>query len=265
MLSLMDWYNTARSNAYFEKTFKDRSHYFTIDVRPLPDFTPDKVVWLCFSGFLKPKIDLKSPWGVHNLFPKEGKVYVITGPDAIAGFTPHDSVEGMQRLEAIVARLAREHSDRRLSIFSASAGTYPGFYFANKYKASRLIALSPGPRMGEGIYTSSFSAVLREKCIEAGFLGPADYDRVIARFNQENNLENLPCGDDLMIFGAAQDLVILNWGTKEIAEKCKAAGKDPRFENYALLDHTSLGAWLGFLNMVGLNPYRLRGDIASTK
>jgi len=118
MLSLMDRYNTARSNAYFEKTFKDRTNYFTIDLNPLPDFTSDRVLWLCFTG------------------------------------------------------------------------------------------------------------------------------------------------DDLIIFGAAQDLVILNWGTKEIAAKCKAAGKHPTFVNYRLLDHISLGAWLGFQNMVGLNPYRLKGDTA---
>jgi hypothetical protein len=265
MLSLMDRYNTARSNAYFEKTFKDRTNYFTIDLNPLPDFTTDRVLWLCFTGFLKPQIDLKTAWGVHNLFPKEGKVYVINGPDAIAGFTPHDSVEGMQKLEPIVERIVHENSYRKLNIFSASAGTYPGFYFANRHKANRLIALSPGPRMGEGIYTSSFSTVLKRKCIEAGFPTAADYDRVIARYNQEHNMNNLPFGDDLIIFGAAQDLVILNWGTKEIAAKCKAVGKNPTFVNYQLLDHISLGAWLGFQNMVGLNPYRLTGDTAPAR
>ena len=122
MLSLVDRFNTARSNAYFEKTFSDRSQYFTIEVQPLPDFSVDKVIWLCFTGFLKPEIDLKSAWGVHNLFPKQGKVFVINGPDAIAGFTPHDSAAGMQKLDAVVARLRYEHPDRQLNIFSVSAG-----------------------------------------------------------------------------------------------------------------------------------------------
>jgi hypothetical protein len=60
-----------------------------------------------------------------------------------------------------------------------------------------------------------------------------------------------------MIFGGRLDDVIRNSGTRELVAMCRKAGKDPRFKNYWFFDHTMLGAWLGGMNKLGLDPYCL--------
>jgi hypothetical protein len=164
----------------------------------------------------------------------------------------------MQLLDAVIRKIIGEHSDFRLNVFGISAGTYPAFYFANTYRAARLIAIAPGPRMGQGIYTSIFSRTLRRRCIQNGFRTWEAYDKVIARFNHENNVANLPEGENLMIFGGRCDRVIRNIGTREIVSICRRAGKNPIFRNYPLLDHITLGAWIAGMNKLGFDPYRLK-------
>ena len=252
------------SQAAMRDAIANTALYEEISLEPLTQFTAEEVLWICFPGFLDAKWDLHNPFGVHNFFPKQGKVVIVNGPMAIAGTTPAQSIRSMERLTHIVSELVRNHSSSALRIFSTSAGTYPGFYFANLFQAQKLIAVAPGPRMGQGIYTSAFSSPLRDTCIRNGFPTWLEYDDAIAKYNQENNIINLPFDDNLMIFGGKQDKVILNYGTIEIAELCRKAGKNPRFVNLPLLDHYGLGAWLSIQNLLGRDPYRLRSTDRSS-
>jgi hypothetical protein len=259
MLTLLDWAKERTVNNFFKETFHDRSNYHSIQVPPCWNASSHKELWICFPGFLNLEMSLNRWLGARHILPARGKVYAIKGPDAIAGFTPYDSIEAMRRLEIIVGDIVQRHQAFIINIFSISAGTYPGFYFANKHNASRLIAVSPGPRMGEGIYTSRYSVSLKNLCIEGGFPNAKAYDAIIAPYNQENNIANLPTESNLMIFGGQCDRVILNRGTQEIVEICSRAGKKPLFKNYPLFDHTMLGLWLAGMNRLGLDPYQLKG------
>jgi hypothetical protein len=111
--------------------------------------------------------------------------------------------------------------------------------------------------MGQGIYTSILSRELKRRSQEAGFATWQDYDRIISPYNQENNVANLPDGRDLLIFGSRLDRVIRNHGTRELVSIVRKSGRSPTFRNYWLFDHTSLGAWLGGMNKLGFDPYRL--------
>lgn len=261
MLGLFDLFGRPSALKYFQDHVNDRSVYFDIDVSNPIEFTKDLQLWLAFSGFLKPELNVDRFFNIHHLFPKWGTLILINGPDAIAGYHPEDSVEAMRRLERCVRSLVGRYKNFKLNIFSISAGTYPGFYFANTLQANRLIAIAPGPRMGEGIYTSIFSRPIRDAAIAAGYPTAASYDEVINRYNQEANISCLPMGVNLQIYGGRCDHVIRNWGTREIANACHVSGKHPLFVNYSLFDHTSLGGWLAIKNAFGRNPYRLpEGD-----
>lgn len=265
MFGLSDSLGVRTSNEMFQSGFLDRSEYFRITPHKPIIRDATKVLWLCFPGFLKPRLDLANDWGDHNLFPKQGTAIVITGPDAIAGYTPQDTVEGMERLTAEVQNILDRYKGFELRVFSISAGTFPGFYFANTYRAASLVAVAPGPRMGEGIYTSVFSKTLREFCVDAGYPTAKSYDDVISKYNQENNVEHLPPDGRTIIFGARCDRVIRNWGTVEIVRRCVAARKSPTFYNYSMLGHRSLGMWLAVKNKLGYDPYFAAQEALSCK
>jgi hypothetical protein len=258
MLSFFDRFKVKAANELFERAYYDRDWYRSIRVEPPLYASYHREMWICFPGFFDFRIDLSRAWGAHNILPKKGIVYLINGPYSIAGFTPQESIDSIQRLANVVDELVTKHPAHTLNIFSISAGTYPGFYFANTRRANRLIAIAPGPRMGQGIYTSIFSQTLKRRCIESGYPTWREYDAVIAECNQENNLQNLPSGNNLMIFGGLCDRVIQNSGTREIVTLCRIKQLNPSFSNYWLFDHTALGAWLGGLNKIGLDPYLLR-------
>jgi hypothetical protein len=268
MFGSLDYAKASEANGIFTKVRQTPElvgDYRAISIEPVINASSHKELWLCFPGFFRFKIELNKPWGVHNFLPKKGKMYLINGPLAIAGFTPHESIEAMKNLEAHILPIIDAHKDYALNIFSVSAGTYPGFYFANKFRAKRLIAVAPGPRMGQGIYTSIFSKALKKFAREAGFPTWREYDKVIADYNQEHNVANLPSGKNLLIFGARCDRVIRNSGAREIVRICRKAGKEPTFRNYWFFGHTALGVWLGGINKLGFDPYRLnvKGSVAA--
>jgi hypothetical protein len=256
MLTLSDRIRAKRVARLVRAGFGRRATYKKIEVQHLA-VTEEKVAWICFPGFLNINLDPADSWGAQNILPKQGSVYLLNGPLAVAGFTPFESIEAMEQLSGQVDAIISQLSGYTINVFCYSAGTYPGFYFANKYAAKKLVAIAPGARMGQGIYTNPYTKFLREKCIEAGFPDWKSYDAVIRAYNQESNLANLPSGENLLIFGSRCDYVIKNYGTKEIVALCRAAGKNPTFRNYFLFDHSSLAMWLGFKNKIGLNPYRL--------
>lgn len=265
MFGILDFLKVSQANSLFVKTHGDPEllrDYKAISVEFILNASPHRELWLCFPGFFRFKIELNKAWGVHNFLPKKGKVYLINGPLALAGFTPHESIEAIKELETHLLPIIDAHPDHSLNIFSVSAGTYPGFYFANKFGAKRLIAVAPGPRMGQGIYTSIFSRTLKKFAQQAGFRTWHDYDAIIAPYNQEHNVANLPTGDNLMVFGARFDRVIRNSGAREIVSICRKAGKQPTFRNYWFFGHTALGIWLGGMNKLGFDPYRLNGKDA---
>ncbi|MBI1308616.1 MAG: hypothetical protein GC129_01985 [Proteobacteria bacterium] len=258
MFGLLDHFSAHGPNA--RSWFKNSYNLKYWDITTKAVLRPDceNELWLCFPGFLTFDIVLHQAWAAHNLLPMQGHVFLINGPFSLAGLTPDDSIRAMEMLDEVVQKILLQYPNHKLNIFCFSAGTYPGFYFANKYKAARLVALSPGHRMGEGIYSSIFGDFIKKEAVEAGFPTASSYDTVIAPYNQENNLANLPSGANLLIFAARCDLVIRNWGTRKIVNLCKAAGKQPTFKNYNMLDHVSLAMWLGFCNKLGLNPYHIR-------
>jgi hypothetical protein len=246
MFGILDFLKVSQANSLFARVHENPEllrDYKAISVEPILNASLHRELWLCFPGFFRFKIELNTPWGVHNFLPKKGKVYLINGPLAVAGFTPNESIEAIKELESQVLPIIEAHPDHSLNIFSVSAGTYPGFYFANKFRAKRLIAVAPGPRMGQGIYTSIFSRTLKQCAQQAGYLTWQDYDAIIAPYNQEHNVASLPSGDDLLIFGARFDRVIRNSGAREIVRICRKAGKRPRFRNYWFFGHTAAVAF----------------------
>ncbi len=206
-------------------------------------------------AFLRVKASTENDWGVHNILPKQGTVQVFNGPYAIAGVTPAQTIAALERLNEAVHKVAARHPGKQIRVFAISAGTLPGFLFANRLRASRLVAVAPGPRMGQGIYTSIFSADLAERCRQAGYATWQDYDRELAGYNHMDNIANLPEGSEFRIFASRFDPVIKYSGTRELVELCQSKGKHPLVKAYWLHGHTSLGAWLGFLNKTGQQPY----------
>jgi len=257
MFTISDRMRAKRVARLVRAGFERRTTYKKISVEHYI-VDEEKTAWICFPGFMTVTLDSTDPWGPHNILPKQGQVFLINGPLSIAGFTPLESIEAMEHLTEIVDNIVSGLAGFAINVFCFSAGTYPGFYFANRVHAAKFIAIAPGPRMGQGIYTNPFTKFLKDRCIEADFPDWKSYDSVISVYNQENNLTNIPNGKSLLIFGSRCDYVIKNYGTREIVDLCRKAGKNPTFRNYLFFDHSTLAMWLGFKNKIGLDPYRLR-------
>ncbi|MBT5095996.1 MAG: hypothetical protein HOM21_17210, partial [Halobacteriovoraceae bacterium] len=210
--------------------------------------------WLIFSGWNMPHRKTE----LLGFLPKNGKVMVYAGPMSIVGKTPMESKEAMDGLEKDIEKTLSflGMDSRNLNVLGFSAGTYPAFYFANKYRAKKFVAISPGGRMGEGMFKSEIAQECRRWAEKLGF-SPESFDEILKDYNQENNLKKLPM-NQIQIFGGWFDRYVRNGDTRKLVKKIKNVGKNPVFKNYLMLDHISLIMWLGFKNRLGLDPYQLK-------
>lgn len=239
-----------------KKELEDQKQYqhFTKKVVRRADGTTDKsCVWICFPGWNMPIARAES----LGFLPDEGTKIIYQGPMSIIGLNPKQTEESLYRLKHdIEVTLKREGLENiPVKIFGFSAGTLSAFWIANQMKASKLIAVSTGYRLGEGIFNSLITIEAQKVMSKAGWNRVA-YDDRVAPFNQENNIENLPEGE-VTIFAGKHDTYVPHEHSAIMYEKLLAAGKNPKFHSYDLLDHVSIIIYLGYLNKMGKDPYGL--------
>lgn len=209
-------------------------------------YSDAKILWICFSG-VGSKIELDdSSWGAHHLLPKEGLVYSIWCPLSICGRLPEDVIRSMDMLEEQVERLVTKNPEKEVRVFGYSAGTLPAFYFANKYGAKELVVLAPGCSMGRAIFAMDVLHPCKIYAMWHGYTRET-YDREIAKYNQENNLDRL-MNTNITILAGLFDRILPYRGTKELIELMRIKWIPFRLTVYKMFDHVSLGMMCGFWN-----------------
>lgn len=276
------WYSKLKFNDIVKDMIYPKNGKITFTDKFKVQFQENKKckgIWLCFPGWTDDKVVLKNqkvvakPHNVSitfNLIPKCRLAIIYHGPISIAGRTPYEAIHSIhliakdidKRLEEASKKLGitKREVKEQLNVFCFSAGTLPGFYFANKYKAKKLVAMAPGPGMGKGIFTSEGSKPLKRKVMENGYKTYEEYDKILDKhkINQMQNMDNLPSGKNLIIFGGKCDKFILfNEGTKIVIDELIRKGKNPTTKIYKFFDHGSLALWIGFRNIKGKDPYEI--------
>ncbi len=256
MLKILDVIYLGMNLPSLKKEVEDQETYqsFTKKVVRSDD---DSCVWICFPGWNMP-VDRAESVG---FLPNQGTKIIYQGPMSVIGLSPKQTEDSLERLKNdILITLDREGLfNKPIKIFGFSAGTLPAFWLANHLSAAKLIAVSTGYRLGEGIFNSLITLETKKALSKAGWNKNA-YDTRVAPFNQENNIENLPVGE-VTIFAGKHDTYVPHEHSVIMFEKLKAAGKNPKFQSFDLLDHVSIALYLGWLNKNGKDPYELEESI----
>ena len=252
MLKILDVIYLGMNFTSLKKEVEDQNVYSRFEKKVVRG--SKECVWICFPGWNMP---ITRAEGIGFL-PDEGTKIIYQGPMSIIGLTPQQTEESLERLKHdIQVTLRREGLQNiPLKIFGFSAGTLAAFWLANHLKASKLIAISTGYRLGEGIFNSLITLEAKNVLNKGGWNKVA-YDDRVAPYNQENNIENLPSGE-VTIFAGKHDTYVPHEHSVIMFEKLKAAGKDPKFHSFDFLDHVSIVLYLGYLNKKGKDPYGLK-------
>lgn len=251
MLKILDFLYLGMNLPNLKKEVEDMEEYTRFRKKVVRG-TKD-CVWICFPGWNMPIERAES----IGFLPNKGTKIIYQGPMSIIGLNPEQTKESLEKLKYDIEVTLRREGLKNIpvKIFGFSAGTLPAFWLANSLKVSKLIAVSTGYRLGEGIYNSLITIEAQKVMNKAGWNRVA-YDDRVAPFNQENNIENLPCGD-ISIFAGKHDTYVPHEHSVFMYEKLKAAGKEPYFQSFDLLDHVSIILYLGYLNRKGKDPYGL--------
>ncbi len=251
MFKILDYIYLGMNLTTLKKDVEDEGLYTQFSKKVIKG--DDSCVWICFPGWNMP---IDRALGIGFL-PNEGTQIIYQGPMSIIGLTPKQTEESLLNLKKDVEMTLKEEGLDKLplKVFGFSAGTLASFWLANQMKASEIITVAPGYRLGEGIYNSLITLETRKKLHEAGW-NKVSYDERVAEYNQENNIDNLPIGK-VMVFAGKHDTYVPHDHSLVLVKKLEKAGKKPKFYSYDHLDHVSIALYLGWLNKRGRDPYNL--------
>lgn len=252
MLKILDAIYLGMNLTTLKKDVEDQEAYQKFEKKVI--YSGDKsCVWICFPGWNMPIARAESV----GFLPNQGTKIVYQGPMSVIGLTPEQTQESLERLKLDVIQTLKEEGldNTPVKIFGFSAGTLPAFWLANHFKVAKLIAVSPGYRLGEGIFNSWITLETKKMLTKKGWTKIA-YDERVAPYNQENNIEHLPVGE-VTIFAGKHDTYVPHEHSVILFEKLKAANKNPQFHSFDLLDHVSMALYLGWMNKKGKDPYQL--------
>jgi hypothetical protein len=179
-------------------------------------------VWVCFL-----------PWRVTfeeatklGLVPKIGRVIVYEGPIGLANPNPTVAAELLGKIVEDLKSLNLNN----FNILSLSIGSYPGFYIANHFNVNKLVAVTPGSKLGASIYKGIATQKIKKQAIALGFSNGEYYDSLITGTNPIENLDNLP--DDIEIHLATHDFYIPTMYGEELVSELhnKKSSKIIRYE-----------------------------------
>ncbi|MBT7611411.1 MAG: hypothetical protein HN576_16745 [Bacteriovoracaceae bacterium] len=235
------------NNLEEEVQYAEESKKYTFDTTTYPGNS----LWICFSGWSMTQEKVKN----LSFLPQEGKVVSFSGPLSLIGKTPEETKQALIELKRVINKIISWDRDRELKFYGFSAGTLPAFYFANNLNCKKLIAVSPAPRLGDGIYMSPVTHFI-SKLLREDRIGPKTYNKLVEDFHQEGNMKNLP--NDIQIFASGKDFITPAKMTREVVSQLKKKGYSPKYKEYKFLDHVSLIFYLGWLNKKKKDPYKLK-------
>jgi hypothetical protein len=212
---------------------------------------PGNSLWICFPGWSMTQEKVKK----LEFLPKEGKVVTFSGPLSLVGKHPEETKQSLLELKRVIEKIVSWEPTRDLKFYGFSAGTIPAFYLANNLECKKLIAVSPAPRLGDGIYMSPVTYFI-SKILREDRIGPKAYNDLVKNFHQEGNMNNLP--KDIQIFASGKDFITPAKMTREVVSQLQEKGYTPKYKEFKFLDHVSLIFYLGWLNKKKKDPYKLK-------
>ncbi|MDP2648298.1 MAG: hypothetical protein Q8P19_00135 [bacterium] len=255
------------------------------------EHSDDDVIWICFPGLgsAYQESDMRRILGTQTIaekakgaaarflgvpgvldsIPKEGTTFVFNGPAGIAGYTPEQCIRATLAVKEAVDHIIAQYPDKKIKIFSYSAGTHLGYYTANQIGRERgrpvdeFIAVSPGISIAYGMFSTWVVEYLAQYLERANITKEA-YHKAIAEFTQINNLEYLPVGDKHKVYAGVNDSFIpidMEGGTNDLIKAADAAGKSPTYVVYENRDHVSTMMDIIVAMQRGLDPYYLKQKI----
>ncbi|MFA6353483.1 MAG: hypothetical protein WCW93_00955 [Candidatus Paceibacterota bacterium] len=203
---LLDKIYAKKNSGSREKEIGDEN-YFRTDIR-----NGDSPTWVCFL-----------PWRVNfkqalqlGLIPKNGRVITYEGPIGVANPDPSVAIVLLKRLVDDLKTLNLNN----FNVLSLSIGAYPSFYIANHFNVDKLVAVTPGSKLGACIYKGMASQCIKKRAVSLGFENGEQYDSLLADTNPIENLDNLP--ENIEIHLATHDFYIPTiYGEELIAELMK--------------------------------------------
>ncbi|MCR4325981.1 MAG: hypothetical protein NUV59_04265 [Patescibacteria group bacterium] len=255
------------------------------------EHSDDDVIWICFPGLgsAYQESDMKKILGTTTIaerakdaaarflgvpgvldsLPKEGTAFVFNGPAGIAGYTPEQCIRATLAVKEAVDHIIAQYPNKKIKIFSYSAGTHLGYYTANQIGKERgrpvdeFIAVSPGISIAYGMFSTWVVEYLAQYLERTG-MTKYEYHKLIAEFTQINNLEYLPVGDKHKVYAGVNDGFVpidMEGGTNDLIKAADAAGKSPTYVVYENRDHVSIMMDIIVAMQRGLDPYYLKQKI----
>ena len=258
MLKLLDYLYLGISLPNLKKEVLDTTSYekFKKTVLRPKSVETNNCVWICFPGW---NMSAERAQKI-GFIPNEGTRIIYQGPMSLIGLNPTQTKESLEKLkEDVLITLKEEKLDHLpIKIFGYSAGTLAAFWLSSYLKVTKVIAVSTGHKLGEGIFNSLITFEAKKLMHKAGW-NKVSYDERVTEYNQENNILGIPNGE-ILLYAGKHDTYVPYKHSEIMHKKLEEAGKNPRFFSYDLLDHVSIILYLGYLNKTGKDPYLLGNE-----
>jgi len=184
-----------------------------------------------------------------GLIPGDGDVLIYGIPDSFLASSPNIVMEAFCNLEKdFISQYKKlDLVNKRIRFLGLSIGTMPAFYFANKMKCEKVVAVCPTDKLGNGIFSTLAASKLKIKdaVIKNGY-DAGKYDEIIRSINPMNNIENLP--QNVEIYLARFDNYVPFQGGKRLVDNIKKYNKDIKVKQFNLVGHVMTMIIFGFCN-----------------
>jgi esterase/lipase len=126
--------------------------------------------------------------------------------------------------------------NKEVYFIGLSIGNMPAFYFANRIKSKKLMAVCPTDRLGDGIFSALAAKQrgIKSRAIRRGYT-PVRYDKIIQEFNPIKNLKNLP--KNVEVYLGRFDKYVPYGGGKRLVKYLKKYNKKVVVKEFNFFGH----------------------------